>query len=573
MGKPWTAIVLLAIVWGSITARAAERVALLIGNSKYAGSNPLPNPGNDADAMAQALEGLNFKVLKKKDLDKRGMDDALVEFSNNLTKNSVALFFYAGHGIQVKGENYLIAVNARIRKEFEVADESLSVAKVLSALDERSRLKIMVLDCCRDNPFQRSWQRSLKGQGLAAIAEVPQGTLIAFSTAPGTEADDGNGENSPYTKQLVRVLRSRPRQGLELVSVFRQASRMVKEDTGQTPWLNLEASLPEFKLWTPGGGVSKTTSAGSSEGPAVAEPAAKNIVNSIGMKLVLIPAGEFMMGDGESAEAMVAYFNGRYSANLKAETAHCKGQYPQHRVRVTRPFYLGACHVTRGQFQRFVEEEGYKTDAEKNGKGGWGGGLQNTFAQRPEYTWRSPGFAQTDEHPVVCVSWNAAAAFCRWLSHREGKKYRLPTEAEWEYACRAGTTTRYWCGDDPEGLAQVGNVADSSAKAKFNWDWECRISASDGYVFTSPVGSFRPNPFGLYDMHGNAAQWCADWYGATYYHASPKDDPKGRDSGSNRVFRGGSWRSKPYYAQSAYRSTGKPDYASDSTGFRVARTP
>ena len=131
---------------------------------------------------------------------------------------------------------------------------------------------------------------------------------------------------------------------------------------------------------------------------------------------------------------------------------------------------------------------------------------------------------------MVNVSWNDAVAFCKWLSRKEGKTYRLPTEAEWEYACRAGTTTRYYSGDDPETLAKVANVADATAKAKFP-DWKWTIKASDGYVFTAPVGQFKPNAFGLYDMHGNAWQWCADWYGKDYYGKSPVDDPKGPDTG------------------------------------------
>ena len=137
--------------------------------------------------------------------------------------------------------------------------------------------------------------------------------------------------------------------------------------------------------------------------------------------------------------------------------------------------------------------------------------MRRLFAFNEKYSWRNAGFEQTDEHPVVCMSWNDAVEFCKWLSRKEGKTYRLPTEAEWEYACRAGTTTRYYSGDDPETLAKVGNVADAAAKAKFpEWTWT--IKASDGYVFTAPVGRFKPNAFGLYDMHGNAGQWCADWY-------------------------------------------------------------
>ena len=172
---------------------------------------------------------------------------------------------------------------------------------------------------------------------------------------------------------------------------------------------------------------------------------------------------------------------------------------------------------------------------------------------------------------MVNVSWNDAVAFCKWLSRKEGKTYRLPTEAEWEYACRAGTTTRYYSGDDPETLAKVGNVADATAKAKFP-DWKYTIKANDGYVFTAPVGKFKPNAFGLYDMHGNAWQWCADWYGADYYATSPADDPTGPDSGDVRVLRGGSWFDGPSVTRSAIRLGVIPGYGGSSTGFRVART-
>src|SRR5262249_5278878 len=161
-------------------------------------------------------------------------------------------------------------------------------------------------------------------------------------------------------------------------------------------------------------------------------------------------------------------------------------EHPQHEVRITRPFYLGVTEVTRGQFRLFVDEEGYRTEAEKDGKGGYGWNEEKkTFEQNPRYTWQSPGFEQTDEHPVVNVSWNDAQAFVGWLSRKEGETYRLPTEAEWEYACRAGTTTRYSCGDDPEGLVAVGNIADETAKVKYP-DWTT-IAARDGFVYTAPV--------------------------------------------------------------------------------------
>jgi formylglycine-generating enzyme required for sulfatase activity len=173
---------------------------------------------------------------------------------------------------------------------------------------------------------------------------------------------------------------------------------------------------------------------------------------------------------------------------------------------------------------------------------------------------------------VVDVSWNDAVAFCQWLSKKESKTYRLPTEAEWEYACRAGTTTRYYSGDDPETLAKAANVTDATAKVKFP-DWKYTIKSSDGYVFTAPVGKFKPNAFGLHDMHGNAWQWCADWYGAEYYAASPADDPNGPDSGDGRVLRGGSWYYRPSSTRSASRFGITPVNRGFLMGFRVSRTP
>ena len=145
------------------------------------------------------------------------------------------------------------------------------------------------------------------------------------------------------------------------------------------------------------------------------------------------------------------------------------------------------------------------------------------IAVKSEYTWRKPGFEQGDDHPVVCVSWNDAQAFCKWLE-RQGKKiYRLPTEAEWKYACRAGTTTRFSCGEKDESLKEFANLADEALLTKmdkkigpFNAAPKGNTSGgiagwNDGYPFTSPVGKFKPNPWGTYDMHGNVWHWCADF--------------------------------------------------------------
>ncbi len=313
------------------------------------------------------------------------------------------------------------------------------------------------------------------------------------------------------------------------------------------------------------------------------------VTNSIGMKLVLVPAGEFMMGFRDPPEEMAKAFGDE----KKPPVFFQKGR-PLHRVRITKSFYIGAYAVTRGQFRRFIDDTGYKTEAElaiPRSEGGGGGNVlrpDGTVGHGREYTWETPGFPQTDEHPVVNVSWSDAVAFCRWLSCKEGKTYRLPTEAEWEYACRAGTEAWYSSGDDPEKLVQVGNVADGTLKAWWPW-WKPSVGgifwvpgdepivAKDGYVFTAPVGQFKPNPWGLYDMHGNVWEWCADTYDYHYYRNSPLEDPAGPSSGDRhdlgrRVARGGSFHCTPALALSSFRAKAPWCMPAVDGGFRVVRT-
>jgi formylglycine-generating enzyme required for sulfatase activity len=302
----------------------------------------------------------------------------------------------------------------------------------------------------------------------------------------------------------------------------------------------------------------------------------KQITNSIGVKLTLVPSGEFKMGSGESAEATAAFFDKTYGPDGIGDDRF-EDEHPRHRVWITRAFYLGTYHVTRGQFRRFVKETAYITGAEKGEQPalGWVPAREDLVGNA-KFSWRNPGFEQTDDHPVVIVSRDDALAFCEWLSRKEGRTYRLPTEAEWEYACRGGTTTRYSSGDDPETLAKVANVADATIRAKFPKWKHPPIKASDGYMFTSPVGSFKPNAFGLYDMHGNAWQWCADRYSSDYYAKSPVDDPSGPHEldltalFDGFVVRGGSWREGPLYARSAARDSHFSRESFGNVGFRVA---
>jgi formylglycine-generating enzyme required for sulfatase activity len=251
---------------------------------------------------------------------------------------------------------------------------------------------------------------------------------------------------------------------------------------------------------------------------------AKEITNSIGMKLVRIEAGTFRMGSPASEE-------GRDG-----------DEGPQHEVEITRPFYLGKYAVTVEQFRTFVQDTGYRTDAEK------------VTAKFPElapvtFTWKNPGIKQGANHPVAYVSYNDALAFCRWLSHKEGSTYRLPTEAEWEYCCRAGSKTRFASGDTEESLKGVANLSSSAS---------------------TPVGTFKPNAWGLYDMEGNVSQWCSDWYDKDFYENSPKRDPEGPARGGTRIVRGTSWVDQRPLARCAQRLRNGPDNPLNVPhGFRV----
>jgi formylglycine-generating enzyme required for sulfatase activity len=273
--------------------------------------------------------------------------------------------------------------------------------------------------------------------------------------------------------------------------------------------------------------------------------------NELGLELVRVPAGEFVMGSP-------AVEKGR------------RADETRRKVRITYDYWIGRHEVTRGQFRRFVEATDFKTECERNKLGGYGYDVETkTLGGRdPKYSWRFTGFEQTDDHPVVNVSWNDAAAFCHWLSDREKRTYRLPTEAEWEYACRAGTTTAFANGDDPENLVEVGNIVDATADKLFPDRFE--VKRSDGFAFTAPVGTFKPNAYGIYDMHGNVWEWTNDNFGPP--PAATDEalvDPRGPETARDKVIRGGDWYHDWSFARSAQRFPISPWLCRRHAGFRV----
>lgn len=262
-------------------------------------------------------------------------------------------------------------------------------------------------------------------------------------------------------------------------------------------------------------------------------------------EMVVIPAGSFDMGSPDTEE-------GRDD-----------DEGPVRTVRVAA-FALSRTEITRGQFAAFVKQTGY--DA---GDTCWT--FEEGKCREREGDWRKPGFRQDDHHPVACISWNDAQAYAKWLSRKTGRQYRLPTEAEWEYAARGKTvSSRYW-GDGPDQACEYANVADKTAKAQIpgTLSWVAH-DCTDRFAYTAPAGRFKANAFGLTDMLGNVWEWTEDVYHDSYEDA-PADGSAWKGEGSKRALRGGSWNSDPQNVRAAIRFSNKSGLRFSIFGFRLAR--
>jgi formylglycine-generating enzyme required for sulfatase activity len=301
--------------------------------------------------------------------------------------------------------------------------------------------------------------------------------------------------------------------------------------------------------------------------PAAHRPAAPKPFDMMrdipdGPELVLIPPGKFTMG-------VSAAENER--ENVPADYRGWSA--PRRSIDIAHGFWLGRYPVTRGQFAAFVAETGYQTPdeaytLEPDGKGVW------TYESRKGRNWRNPGFEQADDHPVVCVNHGDATAYLAWLSGVTGQAYRLPSEAEWEYAARAGTTTARFWGDGCADATRYAKVADRTlaARMKATFDPDRFFDGTFGHPFTAPVGSVLANPFALSDMLGNLWEWTADHW-VDHLNVVPKDGSANTtgDSG-RRALRGGSWSNSPWNVRAGHRIWGDSGNRDNVDGFRVART-
>ena len=262
-------------------------------------------------------------------------------------------------------------------------------------------------------------------------------------------------------------------------------------------------------------------------------------------RMVVVPAGRFLMGSADDEE-------GRW-----------RDEGPQLEIGVGVPFALGKFEVTREEFAAFASATGHEPDA--------GCVYWDSERMHEWYSWSDPGFTQTDRHPVTCVNWQDATTYASWLSARTGQPYRLPSEAEWEYAARAGTLEpRFW-GPRSDQACDYANVFDVTSKTSNGFRWDAH-ECDDGFAFTSPAGGFRPNGYGFHDMLGNVFEWVEACWSDSYGGAPSNGIARLDGDCTRRVLRGGSWINHPWQVRSASRLAYRMTERSPNLGFRVAKS-
>ncbi len=581
-------LLVISLLLGGGRAAVAEKVALVIGNSNYAHAPRLNTPERDAREIAKVLTGLGFRVIGPLlDQSKAGMETALGDFGEQARQATAAVVYFSGHGMEVGGTNYLIPVTAQLEHESRAPLEAVRLDDVLSQVGGARGYGLVILDACRDNPLANQMRladgrtKDWVGKGLKPVEPSGQ-VYVAYAAKDGTKAQEGSGQNSVYTAALLNYLRNYRQEPLPLPSLFGAVREDVLETTTKTqePWLYGAFGRKPIYLTDepppPQPAPVASASVPSPFRPTVSEeaptegrrPQAGQVFRDTlsdgtqGPAMVVIPAGEFKMGS-PSGEA------GREPGDAKEQ---------QHPVKIERAFALGQYEVTVGEFKRFADASGYQTDAERNTEKGCSAWPENTEGvEQIDLSWREPGHEHKDNHPVVCVSWNDALAYIKWLSDQTDQPYRLPSEAEWEYAARAGTTgARHW-GDDPNQACRYANVAGLEAKTRYRVIMSIygeaiqMIQCRDGYLDAAPVGSYQPNGWKLYDMLGNVWEWTCSAYAKDYDGSEAKCANK--DTTSPLAVRGGSWANfMPASVRSAKRDRKNPSNCFNSLGFRLARS-
>jgi formylglycine-generating enzyme required for sulfatase activity len=596
---------LLVGFWNTSFAQdSSQKYALMIGVTNYDhaamnGPTPLKYPEDDATAIGDLLKKSGYEVefLLGAKAVKSGIEKKLDGLSKKANSSGICVVGLFGHGVEMETINevgisqtigYFCPVDTEVRKvydadgklitdQFEPEPETLiSIKQIVTSLRlAKAGSRVVLADCCRDMP-NRARGRNL---GLGAnfkSDDLPDGTSILFGCKPGEKAFEIDHLNHgafsiAFLQETERLAKVGPVLTGSLAEGIRaKVQTLTSRRQNPTPFIT---DLVDLRINQP-------QSNSKPNPPSVLT----EFKNSIGIELRLIPAGAFSMG--------CSY--GRADLERRGVSAYPEfnndDERDVHWVKITKPFHLSIHEVTLNQFLMYCDADrvNHRIDAEKDARGGWGyDGLK--FEQKPQYLPWNTGWNKPDSlfrnHPVVNVSWNDAMAFCRWLTAKEqqarristSQYYTLPTEAQWEYACRGGSSKPnvFSFGDDCQQFSKYGNVKDKAFSEKFQAEareFGDPIQASDGYVFTSPVGTFQANGFGLFDMHGNVWEWCLDVYDSGAYSVRGKEtlDPIVLTPGKERVCRGGGSFNAPNGCRTANRFSRPPESRDHNTGFRIA---
>lgn len=595
----------------------APRIALVMGNSAYTGVWPdlQGGPLRDAQLMREVLRRLDFTVVYRENSDLKQMEQALQEFRALLARKenegALALVYYSGHGAQaavpldsggVDVENFLIPARTDLVREADARYKAISQSRFENVIrGAGAGAGVIILDACRANELERDVKSGgVTLRGLASRSSQDTDMLVAYAAGPGKWAYNNGNEPSFFTSALAEELvqpgtltmvlarvrktvmqktqgRERGQQEPEILSRIGDPIRLVAGQGNRldlTYWNSIDALPAPQRLKGCRDYLERVerkelqgiftvqahacVAAGGVRPPAPVETVAARTVPPEPTQtrrscpacpeMVLIKAGSFQMGSPS------------FEAGRNPDEA------PLRDVRFRQAFEVSKYPITRGQWRQYLME------IHSNGSDNCYGYVQDrrSGARKPQYSWRDPGYPQQDDHPVVCVKWGEARAYADWLSKKTGDTYRLLTEAEYEYILRASTTSAYPWGDTAEGQCEHANGADATLKAGHgDPDW-AYAPCKDGFEFTSPVGRFPANAFGLFDVSGNVLSWVQDCYQGSYQGAPDDGSAWDKPGCVVRVTRGGAWHTalKDMRSASRYRN----DDSMYRVGFRVART-
>jgi formylglycine-generating enzyme required for sulfatase activity len=599
--RAWFIGCLAVLILGCGAADAGNRIAIVIGNGSYRNVENLPNTLNDANDIAASLDRLGFTVNKIVNATYEDMRRGFLDFGRRARDADMAIVYFAGHGMEVAGENWLIPIDAKLEADTDAEHEAIALKSVVNTVASTSKLGLVILDACRNNPFAAKMLRKVRARSVVARGfarvEPADNVLVAYAAKDGTTASDGSGRNSPFTGALLRHLET---PGLEINLLFRTVRDDVMGATQREQQPFVYGSLSKELIYLKGAphipGPSASTTPSSDEvfwstirdssapalfeeflrkfpqsarageararleeikrsltaavappvrpaspcgpGPAVGvfvsrSAKALSTTEECALKpldvfkecekcpeMVMVPAGTFLMGSPDSEPE-------RYS-----------NEEPMHRVTFAQPFAAGRFAVTFEEWDACVAAGG--CNGYRPSDNNWGRGRR----------------------PVINVSWEDAKTYVAWLSRTTGATYRLLSEAEREYVTRAGTTTPFWWGY---------SISTRQANYDGNYVYNGGVKG-EVRQRTVPVDYFDPNPWKLYQVHGNIWEWVEDCWIDSYDKTAGDGSPRITDKCGSRALRGGSWIISPWNLRAADRFQAKPTDRAILFGFRVART-